>query len=151
MAIFGIAEFAGIFPLSKFCVIFSGLRSQDSSKKISSFCGAPHYHILFHVFFGFGQYYSNNFAGDDSICFKYIWVNSANQYLLYIYLAVESFPQHIQSTSFGIVEVLGQISKAIAPLQISVSRELGISPIVAIGIVGTFFMLIPLFFVRETL
>lgn len=37
---------------------------------------------------------------------------------MYIFLSVESFPQHIQSTAYGIVEFLGQACKPIAPLEV---------------------------------
>lgn len=71
--------------------------------------------------------------------------------MLYIYLVVETFPQHIQATSFGIIEFIGQMGKLVAPYTINLSTALSISPILLTGIVSIIFQIITLLPLRETL
>lgn len=71
--------------------------------------------------------------------------------MLYIYLVVETFPQHIQATSFGIIEFIGQMGKLIAPYTINLSTALAISPILLTGMVSVIFQIITLLPLRETL
>lgn len=71
--------------------------------------------------------------------------------MMYIYLVVETFPQHIQATSFGIIEFIGQMGKLIAPYSINVSTALSVSPILLTGIVSIIFQVATLLPLRETL
>lgn len=71
--------------------------------------------------------------------------------MLYIYLVVETFPQHIQATSFGIIEFIGQMGKLVAPYTINLSTALSISPILLTGFVSIIFQIITLLPLRETL
>lgn len=72
------------------------------------------------------------------------------QYAIYIYLAVETFPQHIQSTSIGIVEVIGQPAKVIAPYIVQFAESLSISPVALISIQTLCLMVIPILLLKET-
>lgn len=72
-------------------------------------------------------------------------------YPFYVFLAVESFPQHIQSTAMGMVEIIGQPGKIVAPYVISLAQSWSLSPVgilSAIFVVTLIFVIFPL---KETL
>jgi len=71
-----------------------------------------------------------------------------SQYAIYIYLAVESFPQHIQSTVFGIIELFGQSGKLVAPYSINIAESWKLNPIAVMGIMLMILSLTPLFFLK---
>jgi hypothetical protein len=58
--------------------------------------------------------------------------------MLYIFFVVETFPQHIQSTCFGIVEFVSQLGKFFAPFMIGLASAIGISPILLTGFISVF-------------
>ena len=54
------------------------------------------------------------------------------QYAIYIFWIVETFPQHIQSTSFAAVQTLGEVGKFISPLLVRAANTNKISPALVI-------------------
>ena len=71
--------------------------------------------------------------------------------MLYIFLVVETFPQHIQATCFGIIEFISQIGKLMAPFTVTIAEGINISPVLLGGFMMILFMLIPIMPVKETL
>ncbi len=71
--------------------------------------------------------------------------------MLYIFLVVETFPQHIQATCFGIVEFLSQLGKFFAPFMITLAEFISISPILLSGFIMIALQIIPLLPLKETL
>lgn len=71
--------------------------------------------------------------------------------MLYIFLVVETFPQHIQATCFGIVEFISQSGKFFAPFCIDLSDALRISPILLTGIISFLLCILPLLPLKESL
>jgi hypothetical protein len=71
--------------------------------------------------------------------------------MLYIFLVVETFPQHIQATCFGIVEFEGMVGKFIGPFMITFADAMHISPILLAGIIMMTLQVIPLIPIKETL
>jgi hypothetical protein len=61
------------------------------------------------------------------------------QYALIVYLQVETFPQHIQSTSIGCIELIGQMGKFVPPFLVGLAENLEISPLTLIAISLTVF------------
>lgn len=71
--------------------------------------------------------------------------------MLYIFLVVETFPQHIQATCFGIVEFLSQLGKFFAPFIITFAETISISPILIAGFIMMLMQVAPLLPLKETL
>ena len=73
------------------------------------------------------------------------------QYAIYIFFIVETFPQHIQSTSFGMVQTIGEFGKLISPFLVRLCDSIKVNPVLSIAIVDVllgFFFILPL---KETL
>lgn len=71
--------------------------------------------------------------------------------MLYVFLVVETFPQHIQATCFGIVEFLSQMGKFFAPFMITFAEAISISPILLSGFIMIVMQVTPLLPLKETL
>lgn len=66
-------------------------------------------------------------------------------------MQVETFPQHIQSTSIGIIEFISQMGKFVAPFLVVAAQSLEISPLFVVGVSLMVFGLLPLTPLKETL
>jgi hypothetical protein len=71
--------------------------------------------------------------------------------MLYIFLVVETFPQHIQATSLGIIEFIGQVGKFGATFMTTLANAISISPILLAGSIMIAFQVAPLLPIKETL
>jgi uncharacterized membrane protein len=64
---------------------------------------------------------------------------------------VETFPQHIQATCFGIIEFFSQLGKFFAPFMITIASDMNMSPILLSGFIGLAFGIVTLLPIKETL
>ena len=64
---------------------------------------------------------------------------------------VESFPQHIQSTSFGLIEVIGKIGTIMSPIVVRIADSVGISPVLIIAVTYIGVGAVAVFFLKETM
>ena len=64
---------------------------------------------------------------------------------------VESFPQHIQSTSFGLIEVMAKFGTILSPIVVRIADSMGISPVLIIAVTFIGVGAVAVFFLKETM
>ena len=64
---------------------------------------------------------------------------------------IEAFPQQIQSTIIGIIEVCGKIGTTISPLLVRVTDDKGIPALVVTGLIQLVLGVVPNLFLKESL
>ena len=64
---------------------------------------------------------------------------------------LEIFPQQIQSTVIGIIEVCGKLGTTLSPLLVRVTQDNGFPALVATGLLQLVLGVLPTFFMRESL
>ena len=78
-------------------------------------------------------------------------LQQVTNYCLYANFLVESFPQHIQSTSFGLIEVIGKIGTIMSPIVVRIADSVGISPVLIIAATYIGVGAVAVFFLKETM
>ena len=81
----------------------------------------------------------------------YLLLHSEAQYAIEILWIVESFPQHIQSTSFAAIQTLGEVGKFVSPILVRAANSKKISPALVITAVDLLLGLGFFFCLKETL
>lgn len=59
-----------------------------------------------------------------------------------MYIQVETFPQHIQTTAMGFIEIIGQPAKVVAPYLVELADDNEITPIGIMSIFCFVFMIL---------
>jgi MFS family permease len=71
-------------------------------------------------------------------------------YTIVIMLLTESFPLSVQAMCAGIIEAIAQLGAFLAPIVITFCINLQIYPVIVLSFIAIVFVLIPLFFIKET-
>ena len=68
-----------------------------------------------------------------------------------VIFVVESFPQHIQSTAYGIILTVGEFGKVLGPFLVRIADHARVSPMLFTAVISTVFGLLLLLPLQETL